>query len=292
MIPAYRFGEMFKRRKKLMDISLLFVGYRLTADRFEALVRSVARLLKVPEDPVRLSLLSLAGKRWTEEQLQVSLHRLAANWKTLFEGKPVYPWVQQTRLEWAAVQVLRVFPKLTSKGKPGAKIRLRFLTGTPAGKVINRWFSLKECRQIARRIGFSRPPSVFSREPVKYLYRMPDDLVTLRFFVQLEPALSSEIPGFRTTGTNASVKSWNSEQLRHRFRSSPRYPCPRELPRSFPCRNCSASLADCRASTHGEIWKVIDCSVCRKAQVLAYPEDTAICVRCRRLNDYKITGGL
>jgi hypothetical protein len=272
-------------RSKLLKICRVFRQAKLDAELYGLMCRRLAANLQADDTVVMKSLLSLQGRQNSLATFETVMHRLAAHSQTLKAGKPSYPWISQSKQEWVLAQVLNAVPRLSSQGEPGALLTIKFMTGSPAGLVVKKWQSLRACRGMSRRMGFPRPAKASSWEAPKILYRIPDDLVTLRFEALLDPTMSKEEPGYLQSRKSKDQTAWNHKQLRHRYRVSPDYTCPRQHSRKVYCHNCPASLKECRAATRQESLVKIDCATCKKNK-WAYTDKHHVCLTCLRLEAY------
>lgn len=283
-MPRMLLPAVIKLRSELLQICSLFRYGKLDADLYRALCWSLSRVLKVDLDVLQESLLYLQGRIQPMAVFETMAHRLAANVARLKEGHPVYPWTIQKRKEWVTVQILGAIPRLSSSMEAGALLTVKFMTGTVAGLTTKRWYSLRGCRGISRKVGFPKPKGAKSWDTPKLLYRIPDDLVTLRFEVLVDPEFCQEEPGYRETRKDVAAGHWNREQLRHRYRDG--YACPRDYPKEVFCHDCPATLKQCRAATRNDPLVFVLCTKCEKKE-LGYSAKQPICVGCLRSEGYR-----
>lgn len=283
-MPQMSLQAVIKLRSELLRTCSFYQYSRLDADLYQNLCRTLARQLKTDESVMQESLLYLQGRLHNRPVFEQLAHRLAANVKRLQAGHPVYPWILQKRKEWVVAQILGAIPRLSSTMEPGAMLTIKLMTGTAAGITIKKWFSLRGCRGLARRAHFPKPKSDKSWDRPKILYRIPDDLVTLRLEVALEAEYSKEEPGFRETRLDKASGSWNREQLRARYRVDRE--CPRGYSGAVFCHNCTATVKQCRAAVRLEPLVELSCIKCHKKD-LGYSVKQSTCVGCLREEGYR-----
>lgn len=282
-MPRMLLPAVIKLRSDLLRVCSFYRHSKLDSDLFRSLCRTLARMLKTDDDVMLESLLYLEGRLQPMAVFELMAHRLAANVKQLKAGHPVYPWTIQKRKEWVTVQITGAIPRLSSSMEAGALLTIKFMTGTVAGITVKKWYSLKGCRGMSRKMNFPKPKSDKSWDTPKILYRIPDDLVTLRFEALVEAEYCQDEPGFRETRKDVLAGPWNRDQLKHRYRTE--YACPRNYPDSVFCHNCPATIKQCRAATRNEPLVFVLCTKCEKKE-LGYSAKQPICVDCLRVEGY------
>lgn len=283
-MPRMSLRAVIKLRSELLQICNYFRYGKLDADVFKALCLTLSRPLKTDITTLQESLLYLQGRQQPMSVFELMSHRLAANMARLQEGHPVYPWTIQKRKEWVIAQVIGAIPRSSSKLEPGSLLTVKFMTGSVAGLVIKKWYSLKGCRGLSRKVGFPKPKNDKHWESPKVLYRIPDDLVTLRFEALIDAEYCDEDPGYRETRKDKSAGAWNRTQLRHRYRDG--VSCPRGYSKSVFCHNCTATTKQCRAAVRNEPLALVTCATCTK-KAWGYSSKQPICVDCLRKESYR-----
>jgi hypothetical protein len=232
------------------------------------------------------SLRHLAGALVTPELLDDTCWRLAGNLTRLRHRKAVPPWHGQQLMEWVPLQVLGCRRVKNARGRLGARLRFRIVAGTPCPRIVDRWWSMTQCRVYAPEFGFSRP--VGRNAQPRHPYGVPEQLVSLRLYGLIEPQLCGVEPAFRVVGWPDSVADWNREVIRRRLRVDPGYTCPRGYPTQFQCHRCPAGYVDCLAATHKHEWRTGPCPECHRPDALFDPDDTGgLCVDCTIQGAYR-----
>src|SRR4029077_4381747 len=150
---------------------------------------------------------------------------------------------------------------------------------------ISKWWTVPACRHYALRyLGFSRPVKLVTSRPPRYPFSTLEQLVGFRLYVLLEPALCKhEEPMFGGhVQSPLSLKPWNSELLRWRFRVDEVYDCPQGHPYSFPCQRCPYGyLETCSVGTHAYDHVNRPCPVCGEAEApFDVERSETMCVTC------------
>lgn len=231
-------------------------GVTPEGEDFNAFVRDICiDLPKAPFANVYMSLLHLAGMQLDAELLGGELWRLVANYEQLQKG-PVPPWSRQVDLEWVPVEVAFANFSRDSRNRPGAFYALKFLAGTPTGKLHAVFWTYKQSRLYARKFGFTG----FRARP-QFLMTDIKDLVGMRFYVLLNPKRSPQGGfGFVRMHCPASMLQSNKKILRMRSRYDP---CPLGyLLSELPCHRCHLGYESCMAAVHPEDWEVKFCPRC------------------------------
>ena len=219
------------------------------------------------------SLRSLAGSLMTSEMADEVAWRIAGNIPLLQYRTVVAPWTMQLFLEWVPVEI-RYCRRMKNKyHRHGVLLGFLVQAGSCCSRMVYKWWSLKQCRFYSRGFGFSCPTSGRGRRTAKYPYTVPEQLVHLRCYVLIEPKLCvQKEPRFNVASWPSSVREWNKETLRCRFRVDPGYVCPEGHLALFPCHFCPLSLLECRGGTHLLSWVQKYCPECKNNDAFFDPE--------------------
>lgn len=284
----YPIAQILGCRNSLAEILIAeFEGRVLDGPLFERLAKVCHEGLpgEVDFPTVSESLRGLAGVAATRQTLHDTAHRLAGNLPRLRRHRPVPAWVVQPFKEWVPVQLMAVRRRAT-KFKPGADLTWKILAGTSAPLLVRQWRSVNHLRYLARWLGFTRQPRPrIGSRPSKYPYAVPEQLVTLRAYALIDPALcKAGEPGFEKVKFPPSVEAWNKEQLKYRFRVDKGYGCRHGQPASLPCHNCPVGYLTCRAGTHANDYESRHCPGCGNEEAPFDPDwpAGALCVNCER----------
>lgn len=278
---------LLRRRKALAELMPAFAGQVLDLGRFQAFVAALRRLLPgaISYATLEESVQGLAGNLLTVPRLTDLVQRLTGNLYRLQAGRAVPPWSPAAqRTEWVPVQIMGAKWARNSKQRLGVRLTCKVLAGGPCPGFCHRWWSLQQCRYVARDLGFSRPPSPKSWIPIRYPYTTPEELVTMRCYVLVEPRLcSGDGPGFRHIQVTPDTRRWNREQLQYRARRDEAHACPQEQPDGLPCWRCPFGFVTCRAATHRENYRTGLCTSCGDKEADFDPSwSTTLCVACCR----------
>ncbi len=221
-------------------------------------------------------MIDLLGAVPDDVQLEEMAWRLAGNTRRLTQGRAVPAWRVQVMAEWVPLQILWARREPNRRGNPGALFGFRVLAGTPAGKLIERWLSRKQCYIVARQMGFTYPRGDNDGLP----YAAPEEFVRLRLLGLVLPELCRDGPQFQDIQVSPTLLAWNKEILKRRARVHPKFRCQKDLPASFPCWKCPIGFLQCAAGTHRLNWKVQECSKCKKRAMVDPERTDGACVDC------------
>lgn len=215
---------------------------------------------KLHRDTVVDSVRHLAGKPFTQAVLEDTCWRLAGNVPRLRERKAVTPWHVQRMPEWVPAQVVSCKTARGSKDRVGGYFGFRILGGTPCPSIAFKWWSFKFCRFVATDFGFSKP----SRSRILSApYVAPEQFVSLRLNLLIDPELCGEEPGFHQIEFSSEHRAWNSKVIKCRFRTDPDFECKmEETPDDLPCHKCPLGFKSCFAGAHREDWVEQHCAGC------------------------------
>lgn len=286
----YQLDKVMELRKLLKEaVGLEFLKKTPVGEQFGRLVTLFQEVLPdgIAYQTLEDSLMHLAGTHITERVLDATCWRIAGNVKRLKQRKAVPPWHVQRVPEWVPVQITACKRERTSKGKIGARFQFRVLAGTPAGLLMEKFWSLKFCRYISLDCGFSKYRK--SRRTIKFPYTAPEQLVGLRLFARVMPKLSDKEPGFDGIGFTGTTTAHNKLTLGCRFRRLPDFRCQLELTHEeLPCHHCPVGFLKCRAATHRQNWVKKECPECGDEEAYFDPEKKAEkCVDCTVKSAYK-----
>lgn len=246
--------------------------------------------MKVHYPTLEDSLRCLLDQRLTRELARETAHRIAGNVQRLRERRPVPPWVAQHDHEWVPVQVLAARPLRQERSrKMGSVLTMKILAGTPCPLTVTEWWSLRRCRLFSKDFGFSSQrnrESAASRRP----FSAPEQLVQMRMYRLVDPALSREVPALTDVAFVDSMRDWNRAVLRRRFREG--FDCPLGMPRSFSCHRCHLGYAaenkrSCPAATHRLTYRRRVCEGCGESAYHDKEIPYRGCVNCYLAEQYK-----
>lgn len=237
--------------------------------------------LRIPHKVMEDSLRHFAGRTTTREELLETCWRFAGNLHRLKAGMTVLPWTLQRGLEWVPLEIVAC-RRAAQHGNRGAIFSFRILAGSSCPRIIQKWWSQDQCWFLARNFGFSKLHGRNSHVVPKYPMTQPDELVGMRLFGLIEPALSRNEPVFRQVHWTHGMKGTNRELLKKRFRVDDGYQCPENKPSTSPCHHCPTGYVQCAAATHRFTWRKDHCPSCN-AEAWFDPElKSKHCVRCTR----------
>jgi len=271
-VPVYNLGQVFTLRDKIADNMIAHIGTTPEGPEYERFVDDLYRLL--PDGIEYITVYESASYLMSQEIRQATITelgwRLAGNLDTLRAGRPVRPWAAQGKNEWVPVQVLLADRTKTPKGDLAYMYRMRVLAGSPAPMVINKTWPLKVCSYIASKIGFSKP---WKDAP----YRDGHELVSMRFYVEIDPKLCRGEPGFEHIHCTGSMERWNKDILKARTHVDP--PCPYGF--THLCYQCPVGYDQCKAGVHPRTYIAKHCNVCNADTWHDPGLTTDLCMACR-----------
>ncbi len=248
----YPIAQILTLRNELAQILTAdFSGKTVTGESFDKFVRIIQAALPgaLDYDVLRNSVQSSANVVLTPPALKTLAWRLAGNLPRLRRHRVVTQWSSQPFSEWVPIQIMDV-ARERNKAKQ-------------VGGLFTKFWSLRCCQYMARLFRFSKRTGSRSKVVPKFPFLAVEQLVTMRFYALMEPALCREgKPGFEKMKVPASMGDWNLEQLRFRFRVDRDHRCPERHPQSFQCHNCPLSYYQCRAGTHSRPWTERPCPQC------------------------------
>ncbi len=270
---------MFKTRRRLIEqLSEAFLDQ--TVDDFGLLLERAAAALPGSVQPPALeaSLHSWAGVLMDAAHIELLAHRLAGNVHRLKAGKAVHAWTVQRRREWVPVQVM-ASRREPSFGVNGVLLSLKVMAGSSCAMRIEKWRSLRWMYHYARHMGFSRLSA--SGRSGGLPYQVPEQYVTLRLAVLIEPALSSRQPDFHFSDVSPSMRDWNRAQLRRRLRLDGSFRCREGYPANVPCHRCWRGYSSCPVGTHRLDYVFGHCARCDDGEA-AFDHEVSkeLCVAC------------
>lgn len=207
----------------------------------------------------------------SERSLFYFASRLAARHEDLVAGRPVRPWVCQSEPEWIAFEILEGEHGRDKKDQLGTAYWLQSLTGSVCPRVIQKFWTRKQCAYLARLLGFTHRNG-------HYPFQDAMQMVRLRFAGLVEPARSKDGPDFFQVATPGSFLAWNREILNARLRHDPA--CPNGY--RHACHNCPVGYDACMAGTHPASFVLDWCGGCNEESCFDPAVDSDRCVTCRR----------
>jgi hypothetical protein len=270
------------RRKMMAKLARFYTGSVLVARDFDLLVDEIFASLPdgIPRQHVHESLSHLAGTEMTQDLLRTNLWRLAGNLKKL-RKQPVPPWIVQSGLEWAPVQITAANKQRNRFNKLGYTFTFQILAGLACPLAITRFWTVDFCWFVSNELGYARRRFSENRLP-KNIFQDPRELVTLRLSVQLDPKFSTATePGFEKVKVTSVQKSWNREQMAFRDRMDDAHACPKGYPDSRQCHLCHVGYRECRAGCHAATYTTRPCLGCIRDDALFDPDKPAdFCIEC------------
>jgi len=242
--PRYSLSRIFALRERLAnDVLSEFCGFAPEGRHFEELVDLLCEAIpRVDRLVMWDSVRSIAGCTLREENLRNMCWRIAGNVELLRTGVAVPPWHLQQEAEWAPVQVLAWEPARSARGRRGGRFTMRILAGTACPMRVRTFWTVGFCRFIARRAGYTA-----RRHGLPFAH--PSELVNLRIWVQIEPdRCRPGVPGFQEVGCTSSLRKWNRQIIKMRFRRD--WACPHNY--THYCYQCPVGYMECPAATHAE----------------------------------------
>lgn len=280
LVYGHKIETVLKLKTDLKEILAFELGGKtIRGPLFDRLVDLCRENLppkgRLDRDNLEESLRHLAGEVLTPEHLTEVCWRMAGNLPRLKEKRPVPPWHGQRLPEWVPMQVMSCRP-LRQGRSMGSNFGMKMLAGTPAGRTVVKWWSVRQCRGLyADYFGFSKP----WRD--RYHFSVPEQFVGLRLYGHVEPELCGDGPMFEKVAFPPAIAEYNREVLRKRFRVDEGYRCPLGLSSSFPCHHCPKGYKSCAAATHRSDWARGPCPRCKHDDALFDPDvETNLCVDC------------
>lgn len=280
-LPGISLSQVFAVRDAIVDGGFNFFGVNLRESGPVALAAYIqSHLGKLyPLTALIDTVASVATADFLREDLFKLAWRVAGNMRSLRRGRAVLPWTLQRAVEWVPVEIIRVMPGLNKYNRRVADCLLQVQAGTPCPLRFTKRLSQAHYSFWAREFGYT---SSFAKPPMPFNHQ--SELVGLRFYALLEPALSNyDVPGFKRVRVTAGQIQGNRELIRVRCRVEP---CPNEYEHS--CHKCSLGRNACPYATHPLTYQYAACSVCEEAEA---PFDTTMsttmCVLCDTHRRYR-----
>lgn len=230
-------------------------------------------------DTLEDSMMPVLGEAPTAEQWKTLAHRLAGNAVRLRNRRHVLPWSFQRFDEWVPIQVMGLRYARNGRGELGVMLTLKIMAGTPCPKLLFQFWSLKKCRFMSKHLGFERHRGRNEKNPLRFPYESPRQLVTLRFLALIDTELSEQEPYFAQIEFSNSTEEWNRGQIKRRARLV--FECPKQFPLTLRCHNCPIGYLTCPAGTHAQDYEIKPCPKCGEQQAFFDKElpDT-MCIDC------------
>jgi hypothetical protein len=288
---TYHVSEVLRLRDRLVEVVAGEYEDRVVrGDEFRRLVQIIYEGLpgEVGWEALEDSVRGLAGQTLTRERIAETCWRLAGNHQRLRQHRPVPPWKVQKFREWVPLQILSCRRGQNARGKRGAFFLFRVMAGTPCPQTVFRWWSVAQCKFFSTDMGFTKPWG-----ESRYPYSAPEQMVSLRLNGLVDPDLCGAEPMFKQVEFPDSLRDWNRELLKYRFRVDKGYDCPAGFSREFPCHHCPVGYKGkllCVAATHRRDWTRKECKGCGHDDAFFDPDTPGdLCVDCVVKNSYKRT---
>lgn len=272
-LPKYNLSLVFELRQKLADNLIIFIGTSLADVEYERFIEEVLKLLppKINYSVLYESCSEIMNTYISKQLLYNLSWKLAGNIDSLKKGIIVKPWSYQTnQTEWVPAQVLASNKTRNLKNELVYNFKLRILAGTSCSMFVSKLWSIKECKYISSKIGFSAPWG-------NYPYRDASELINMRFLIEIEQKLCrTNEPNFKHIACTSGLSNWNKSLLKARAHLEPA--CPKNF--IHHCYQCPIGYDQCLAGTHPRSYVVKFCSVCNK-DTWHDPGFNEVCVTCR-----------
>ena len=284
-LPRFSGARTLKLRARIADEILFpFYGDRVEGPQAADIAHALAAAIpRARLDILHASVLAqLLGRTLGPAEVAEFAGRTAGNVDRLtrpLHPTAVGPWTRQEIPEWMAAGVASAtWCTLGRARRRGAELAFAVVAGTFAPGVARRRYTDGQCESLGRLIfGFGRGHRLVD----------PHQLVNLRCFILVEPALSLDGgPGIAKLAVNATMAAWNRAVVRRRHRASLRRPspadaCPHSQPIDRACHACAFGYRECYAGTHRDRWVAVDCEACGLAGRAADPAATpGLCINC------------
>jgi hypothetical protein len=278
-------------RRRFEEVTRRYLGDTLDNTVLAGLLAGLKAvgLTSVRRSTIERSMPDLLGRKLGETEAVQLTYRLAGNIERLRKDTPVPPWQFQVVDEVVSVQVLQLVRAASKRRKAGFSAKLLVLTGYPAGKMVENFWSYELCRYVSTRVfGFS------SRRGARP-YERPEDLVRLYTGLEIDAKKSDDAPRYGRFVKRNELVEINQKRISARLdKNSDQapYPCPIEFPGS--CAICpvgyrpSPEKRHCPLATHPETYEVGPCSFCGREEATFDPgvstRSCALCDQKQRLN--------
>lgn len=272
--------KVLRWRDAIVSQSLAIIGdsAELSVEQVEELANVISEVLPSRCDRAAIvrSLQPWLSAKLTPKQLMLIAWLLAANTERLAQYQRVLQWRSQPVDEWVATRLEAICPV----GPKKFTAKLRVLTGSPAGEVINWSISEKASYGVSLHLGFKRPPDPRSTRMPERIFHNIRELVGM----QLDCLVSSELSGragrpeLDQWRVRASQLSSNRELIN--ARDTRTRVCPQGKPASVACFNCVAGTVDCELAVHPFPMTKRVCKKCGKESVFADYVSQQMCYLC------------
>ncbi len=273
----YKVGSILSAKNAWRDKLLMeYGGEEISVETMSEMVCSLEEL--IPEaigENLTLSVEHLLGETVTQDLLDELCWRLAANRGRLQTG-PVRPWTSQADVEWCAVQVING-RRVWRNDRPGAMLQFRFLSGSPAGRSNELFWSLKLAHFFRKDFGFTYEMPLSS--PLEY--------VSLRFLALVAPEFSKAGPGFERLSMPGAALKWNKRVIQMRYRRG--FDCPYHY--QHACHLCPLGYVgdqagkSCVAAVRPRSCVEKFCPVCKKTGWFDPTVNARRCLGCEQTRE-------
>jgi hypothetical protein len=297
-LPTYSIARVLSVRAGLLRQMALFYGRVVDAKVHSSLIERAYLVLpkSIPVQALNDSLRDVIGFELQAAHWASVAWRLAGNLDKLYHGLSVPPWTRQLEEEWCPLQIEDASKcKRELDNAPGAEMVFRVLAGTPAGRIVHRFWSLRFMRRIKVMVGFSR----FNNRPEKIRvgkrmvvrglpFHDATEMVRLRLWGLFTSATCKPgTPNFlQVHGSNTFRQGWNRKILLARTHLEP--PCPRSF--THPCFQCPVGYRECLAGCHPTTYVYRLCHGCGH-EAWHVQADSKLCLACARAAIDKQVGG-
>lgn len=227
-------------------------------DTIDVWANRLSHSLSSPVDAVRSSLVWACGLPDPEARDR-AVKRIAGNLDALMEGRAVLESTATDTAGWGLVQFVSVESILrrsfkTKQHERVCELRVRALSGPPSPDILIQTVSAKLIRFVGRQIGFTRPSG-------KRPFQDDRELSGLRALVLFSPADGK--PRMSKYALNSYARKWNVDILNRRRRDGSNPYCPRSLPATVPCYQCTAGRSECPLAVRPKSLVQADCPKCK-----------------------------
>ncbi len=250
--------------------------------RFTQIVLAFCKHLPkdILKETVHGSLFHLLGQTLTYRLLRKEAWRLASNKWRLRNWRSVPPWHGQPAEELAPLQVLGA-THTRRNHNPATRLRLSVLAGSASTETFDKVWTLKFCRVVAQRLGFTPPwgdhPFLDARQ-----------LVDMRFYVTFTPELCREGLNFEEIWCNAdeatiqppSMFQYNRDLLKLRDRATSEHECVGDYPPDFLCHQCPFGKDQCPLAVHAITYVRRLCDQCHEVEWFDPQAPGTSCLAC------------
>lgn len=300
-------SDVVKLQKELAECVLFpYYSVFVTPELFSEIVNAVraAAAAAVDAGVFTQTCLNIAGRELTRETAEDLAWRIAGNLDRLKgsprrreDPVPALPWGGQCSREWVAADVVRsdtgVRRFRAAKGvaagpdgfvhRRGSDVRFRILTGPPAGRLVDRFWSLDVCDLHKSAFGFDKKnrERFSTRVGTRAIrpYQDPREFFNMRVFLLLDPsATRADHVAFTHVRGSPGTIAYNRTLIDWRMRDG--HTCPRKLPDSFDCFRCPAGFGECAAACRPDSLVKHACESCGRSDRYFDPVNPLHCVDC------------